>query len=230
MSKKKIDHTEARIESVENALSKTEQYIEENQKSLTIIVIAIAVIVGGYLGYKKLYLAPTEIEAQKQMFVAEQYFEKDSFNLALQGDGSNLGFLDIIDNYGITKSANLAHYYAGISYLHLGQYDNAIEYLKKFDVNDKLISSVALGAIGDAYVQLGNLDEGTDFYIKAADNNKNDFTSAIYLMKAGLVYEKQGNYNKALEVYQKIKKDYPQSDEARDIGKYITEVKIKLNS
>lgn len=230
MSKKKIDHTEARIESVENALSKTEQYIEENQKSLTIIVVAIAVIVGGYLGYKKLYLAPTENEAQKQMFVAEQYFEKDSFNLALQGDGSNLGFLDIIDEYGITKSANLAHYYAGISYLHLGQFENAIEYLKKFDVNDKLVSSVALGAIGDAYVELGKLDEGTDFYIKAADHNKNDFTSAIYLMKAGLVYEKQGNYDKALEVYQKIKKDYPQSDEARDISKYITEIKIKLNT
>ncbi len=230
MSKKKIDHTEARIESVENALSRTEQYIEENQKSLTIIVIAIAVIVGGYLGYKKLYLAPAETEAQKQMFVAEQYFEKDSFNLALQGDGSNLGFLDIIDEYGITKSANLAHYYAGISYLHLGKFENAIEYLKKFDVDDKLVSSVALGAIGDAYVELGQLDEGTDFYIKAADNNKNDFTSAIYLMKAGLVYEKQENYNKALEVYQKIKRDFPQSDEARDIGKYITEVKIKLNS
>jgi tetratricopeptide (TPR) repeat protein len=230
MSKKKIDHTEARIESVENALSRTEQYIEENQKSLTIIVVAIAIIVGGYLGYKKLYLAPAENEAQKQMFVAEQYFEKDSFNLALQGDGSNLGFLDIIDEYGITKSANLAHYYAGISYLHLGKFENAIEYLKKFDVNDKLVSSVALGAIGDAYVELGQLDEGTDFYLKAADNNENDFTSAIYLMKAGLVYEKQGNYNKALEVYQKIKRDFPQSDEARDIGKYITEVKIKLNS
>ncbi len=164
------------------------------------------------------------------MFVAEQYFDKDSFNLALQGDGSNLGFLDIIDEYGITKSANLAHYYAGISYLHLGKFENAIEYLKKFDVDDKLVSSVALGAIGDAYVELGQLDEGTDFYIKAADNNKNDFTSAIYLMKAGLVYEKQENYNKALEVYQKIKRDFPQSDEARDIGKYITEVKIKLNS
>lgn len=230
MSKKKIDHTEARIESVENALSRTEQYIEENQKSLTIIVVAIAIIVGGYLGYKKLYLAPAENETQKQMFVAEQYFEKDSFNLALQGDGSNLGFLDIIDEYGITKSANLAHYYAGISYLHLGKFENAIEYLKKFDVNDKLVSSVALGAIGDAYVELGQLDEGTDFYLKAADNNENDFTSAIYLMKAGLVYEKQGNYNKALEVYQKIKRDFPQSDEARDIGKYITEVKIKLNS
>lgn len=218
-----------KLESVENALSRTEQYIEENQKSLTIIVIAIAVIIAVYLGYKKFYLAPAEKNAQEEMFMAEKYFELDSFQLALDGDGSYLGFLDIINEYSVTKSANLSHYYAGVSYLRLGQYEDAIKHLKKFDSNDILVSTIALGAIGDAYVELGELDEAVSFFVKAAERKKNEFTSPIYLKKAGLVYENIGDLNKALDVYEKIEKLYPKSEEASDIQKYISKVKVKLN-
>lgn len=218
-----------KLESVENALSRTEQYIEENQKSLTIIVIAVAVIIAVYLGYKKFYLAPAEKNAQEEMFMAEKYFELDSFQLALDGDGSYLGFLDIINEYGVTKSANLSHYYAGVSYLRLGQYEDAIKHLKKFDSNDILVSTIALGAIGDAYVELGELDEAVSFFVKAAERKKNEFTSPIYLKKAGLVYENIGDLNKALDVYEKIEKLYPKSEEASDIQKYIAKVKVKLN-
>lgn len=230
MTKKKNEVTEGnKLETVENALSKTEQYIEENQKSLTIIIVAIAVIVAVYLGYKRFYLAPAEKNAQEEMFMAEKYFEIDSFQLALEGDGSYLGFLDIIDEYGVTKSANLAYYYAGICYLQTGEYEEAIKHLKKFDANDVLVSTVALGAIGDAYVELGDLEEGASFFIKAADKKKNNFTSPIYLKKAGLVFEELEDYKKALDTYEKIQKQYPKSEEAADIEKYITKVKVKLN-
>jgi len=225
--KKTTDHG---LENVENVLSKTEKYIEENQKSLTIIVIVIAAIIAGYLGYKKLFLAPAELEAQSEMYVAEKYFETDSFRLALEGDGSYLGFIDIIDEYGITKCANLAKYYAGICYLKLGEYEEAIDNLKKFDSDDVLVGSVAMGAIGDAYIELGQLEEGLEFYLKAAERKKNDFTSAVYLKKAGLVYEELGDYKKALEVYEKIESQFPKSEESRDIEKYITSVKIKIKS
>jgi tetratricopeptide (TPR) repeat protein len=225
--KKTTDHG---LENVENVLSKTEKYIEENQKSLTIIVIVIAAIIAGYLGYKKLFLEPTELEAQAEMYVAEKYFEADSFRLALEGDGSYLGFIDIIDEYGITKCANLAKYYAGICYLNLGEYEEAIENLKKFDSDDVLIASVAMGAIGDAYVELGQLEKGLEFYLKAAERKKNDFTSAVYLKKAGLIYEEMGDFKKALEVYEKIESQFPKSEESRDIEKYITSVKIKMKS
>lgn len=227
MSKKKSEAHETGFESVEMALSRTEQYIEENKKSLSIIVGVIVLVVGGYLLYNKLILQPKEVEARSQIFRAEQYFEKDSFLLALEGDGDALGLIDIIDEYGITNTANLAYYYAGISYLRIGEYENAIEHLKKFDSNDKLVSVVALGAIGDAYVELDDYAEAVSFFEKASNKNPNDFTSAIYLKKAGLTYEAMENYKKALDCYEKIKLDYPNSDEARDIDKFIEAVKMK---
>ncbi len=228
MSKKKTDHSESGFETVEHALTRTEQYIEENKKSLSIIVAVILGIVGIYLGYNKFVLAPKENEAQAQIFRAEQYFEKDSFLLALEGDGDAYGFIDIIDEYGITNTANLAHYYAGICYLRLGEYEEAIEHLKKFDSNDKLVSLIAMGAIGDAYIELDDYDEAISFYEEATSKNKNEFITALYLKKLGLVYEETENYKKALTTYEKIKKEFPDSEEARDIDKYIQAVKMRL--
>ena len=229
MAKKKKEITEAPIEAVEGALSKTEQFIENNQKILSIIVVAIIVIVGGYLAYNKLYLKPLELEVKEQMFVAEQYFEKDSFNLALMGDGNYLGFIDIIDEYSITKGGKLAYYYAGISYLRLGEYDNAIDYLKKFDADDKMIAPVAIGAIGDAYMELGDSDKALSNYLKAANKNKNKLITPIYLMKAAGIYEEMNNYEKALEIYEEIEKEYPKTQEGRKIEKYISRAKFKIS-
>jgi tetratricopeptide (TPR) repeat protein len=228
MSTKKNEKIDPGFEAVENALSRTEQYIEENKKSLSIIVGAIVLVVGGYLLYTRVILAPKEKEAQSQIFRAEQYFEQDSFLLALEGDGDALGFIDIIDDYGMTNTANLAQYYAGVSYLRLGEYENAIEHLKKFDSNDKLVSVIALGALGDAYVELGEINKAVTFFVKASNKSKNDFTSAIFLKKAGLAYEALNNYKKAVLMYEKIKKLYPNSEEARDIDKYIQAASMKI--
>ena len=200
MSKKKKEINDAGFEGVENVLSKTEQYIEENQRSLTIIVSAIAIIIAVYLGYKKFYLAPTEKEAQSEMYMAEKYFEIDSFKLALEGDGSYLGFLDIIDEYGVTKCANLSHYYAGVCYLRLGEYEDALKELKKFDEHDVIVADIALGDIGDAYIELGDYKEGLSFFLKAAARKKNEFTTPIYLKKAGLVYEELGEFDPSAAV------------------------------
>ncbi|QQS51460.1 MAG: tetratricopeptide repeat protein [Bacteroidota bacterium] len=225
---KDIKHEPDGFETVENVLSKTEQYIEDNRKSLTIIIVAIAIVVGGYLSYQRFYIAPKEVEAQGQMFVAERYFELDSFQIALEGDGTYYGFLEIIDEYRGTKSANLARYYAGISYLQMEQYEEAIENLNKFDANDRLVSTIALGAIGDAYVELEDLKKGVSYYEKAAAKVPNELTSAIYLKKAGIVYEEMGQAKKALAAYETIKKEFPASEEAREIDKYIAAVKLKL--
>jgi len=224
--KKKIQKTEKQVESFEEALTRTEQFIEDNQKILTIIVGVIVVIVIGYTFFKKMVVLPKYKEALSQMYIAEDYFEKDSFNLALNGDGNNLGFVDIIDQYKITKAANLAKYYAGISYLRIGQYKEAIDYLTRFHSRDLMISVVALGATGDAWMQLGDKEKALEYYLKASKKTKADFITPVYLIKAGKVLENLKRYDEALKVYNEIKDNYPESEEARNIDKFITRVQL----
>ncbi len=219
---KKNDNTEEKILAVEEALSKTELYIEKNQKLLMIILGAIAVIVLGYFGFQRFILFPREKEAQSQMFMAERYFEQDSLKLALDGDGQYPGFLQIIDDYGMTKSAKLAHYYTGIIFLNQGKYAEAIDHLKKFNTKDVMLAPMAKGAIGDAYLELDKKAEAAEQYLKAADTYKNDFSTPVFLQKAAWTYELLGNKEKAIEVYNRIKTEYPRSAEARDVEKYIT--------
>ena len=226
MSKKKNESAPEQLESVESALSRTEQFIENNQKTLTSVVFAIIIIVGGYLLFQRYYMAPMENEAKGQMFRAEQYFAQDSFNLALNGDGNYLGFLDIIEEYGMTKSANLAEYYSGVSYLKLGQYDNAIEHLNDFKVNDKIIEPQKYGALGDAYMEKGNLDEALDYYEKAKDVNENQFTTPYFMQKTAFVYEEKGNYDKAIELYKEIKRKFPESPQSEEVDRNIARLKV----
>ena len=228
MAKGKKSQAPDRLEEVESALSRTERYIEDNQKPLTIIILALVVVVIVFMGYKRFLVIPAEKEAQSQMFMAERYFEQDSFNLALYGDGNNLGMIDIIDDYGITKSSELAHYYAGVSFLNLGEFELAIKHLEKFSSNDKMIKLIAKGAIGDAYLELGEPSKAIGYYEKAATTEDNVFVNPIYLMKAGQVYESQEEFQKALETYQKIKDNYPESQEGQKIEKYIAKVKLRV--
>lgn len=225
---KKKDTTEERIVAVEEALSKTEQFIENNQKYITYVVGAIILITLLFFGYRKYISQPKEIEAQKAIYNAEIFFGMDSLDLALDGSGEAMGFLEIIDNYGSTKSGNLARYYAGICYLNKSEYNEAIDYLKKFDSDDIIVSGMALGAIGDAYMQLGEINDAISYYLKAAKKNPNDFNSPTFLLKAGWAYEINKEYAKALNIYEQIKKEYPKSREARDMEKYIARTKVEL--
>lgn len=224
-SKKTQQHDN--LQDIESALTKTEQFIEDHQNKIFIVVGAIVLIVVGYLGITRLYVGPREKEAQAQMFMAENYFEKDSFNLALNGDGNYLGFLDIIDEYGITKQAKLARYYAGLSYLHLGQFNEAVDYLSRFKTKDVLLGPAAQGAIGDAYLELGERDNALKQYEKAASMSENDLTTPVYLMKAGTLLESMDQPEKALAHYEKIKSKYAETNEGRMIDKYIARAGAK---
>ena len=227
MAKNKKDENPTTISSVEETLSRTEHYLEENYKVLLIALSVIVVVVGlGWLG--KMYLNKKNDEAQSQMYQAEKYFENDSLKLALNGDGNYLGFLDIAKEYKLTPAGNLARYSAGICYLHLGNYNEAIDYLNKYSKKDKVIGSLAIGATGDAYVQLGNIDKGISKYIEAADYAKNSFNTPLFLMKAGELYEMNGKFAEALKLYERIESEYPESTEGTTIGKYIARVKMLI--
>jgi tetratricopeptide (TPR) repeat protein len=220
--KKEIDaRGDQRLENIEETLTKTEQFIVNNQTVLSIVIGAIIVIILGYFGYQKYIVEPKAMEAQEQMFVAQRFFESDSLDKALYGDGNSLGFLDIIDEYGSTRPGNLANYYAGMSFLKKGDFEQAISYLEEFSTDTKIIGPLATGAIGDAYLELGEYSDAASYYIQAANQSENDFSTPLFLLKAGQVYELMEEYDKALDSYTRIKEKYSKSNEARTIDKNI---------
>jgi tetratricopeptide (TPR) repeat protein len=224
MSKNEEKNDEQLID-VQQTLSSWEKNIDQNKKSYGFVLGAIILVIAAYFAWAKLYVAPQEARAQSLMFHAERYFAVDSLDKAMFGDGNYLGFNDVINEFGVTSSANLAHYYMGIGYLRKGEYDNAIKHLNKFSSNDHIISSVAIGAIGDAHAELGNMSDAADNYKKAARNNENKFTAPIYLMRAGLAYESLGKFSDAEDMYEKIKENYSETTEGREIEKYIARAK-----
>jgi tetratricopeptide (TPR) repeat protein len=227
MAKKNKEDNSQGLKNVEQTLTNTERYLEENYKLLLTILGTVVVLVGIFwLG--RLWLNKKNDEAQSQMYQAQRWLEMDSMKLALNGDGNYLGFLDIAKNYKMTRAGNLAKYSAGICYLHLGEYQNAIESLNKYSKHDKMIGSVAVGATGDAYVETGDLDKGLAMYIEAADMVNNSFNTPIFLMKAGQIYELQKKYTEALKIYERIQSEYPESTEGSSIDKYIARVKLLI--
>lgn len=228
MAKDKKNAQVDNLKEVESALTRTEQFLESNSKLIGIVVGSIVVVAVGYLGLNKFYLQPRKTEAQEQMFMAQNYFEKDSFNLALNGDGNNPGFLDIIDDFGSTDAGNLSCYYAGVSYLNMGQFDKAIDYLKKFDTDDLLLGPISVGAQGDAQLELGKTDKALDLYTEAYKMNGNDLTAPIYMLKAGELLESMSKQEEALKIYEVIKQKFPESNEGRSIDKYIARAKAKI--
>jgi len=218
---KKGNKTDDQFAQIEETLTKTEQFIEDNQKNLITGVGIIIGLIAVVIGYQNLYLAPLEKEAQADMYMAELYFQKDSFNLALNGDGQYLGFVDIADEYSSTKAGKLANYYAGLSYLNSGDFESAIEYLEDFSSDDIILSSLALGCIGDAYMELLDTDNALSYYEDAASYTDNELTTPRYMLKQAMIHESNGDYDDALALYKEIEANYKSSREGNGIEKYI---------
>lgn len=207
---------------VEELVSRSELFIEKYSTKILVGIVAIIVIAGGIFAYRNLYLAPKQLEASAALFKGEQYFARDSFQLALNGNGADYaGFEAIIDQYGGTKAGNLAKAYAGICYFNLGEYEKALELLKSFSASDQMIAPAIVGKIGDCYVNMGNTQEGVSYFEKAAQAADNNVISPVYLKKAGFAYESLQQYDKAVKAYKTIKEKYYGSMEASDIDKYI---------
>jgi len=209
-------------EKVMESVSKTEQFYNENKKVIWGCVIALAVIALAILGYRKFIYEPKAAEAAEQMFPAENAFMNGDFTVAIDGDGNNLGFEDIISEYG-RKAGKAVYLYAGLCHLNLGNYDQAIDFLKKYKGKEPIMASRALVSLGDAYAGLEDYANAEKYYKKAIDKADNMFT-ASYMFKLGQVYEEIGQPDKALDLYKKIEDKYPSSVEAYDIGKYITRI------
>ena len=213
--------TEPDIE-VDEILSSSEQFIEKNKKSLLYGIAFIAILVATILAYNYMYMQPLSERAEKSIYKGQQYFERDSFALALFGNGLDYdGFEAIVNQYGRTKTGNLAKAYAGICYYKLGDPHSAIKKLKSYKVNDNQMSPRVTGLLGDCYVSIGETKEGIKYFEKAASKANDANISPLYLMKAGIAYESLMLYKDAIRVYSMIKDKYSQSTEAGEIDKYL---------
>lgn len=206
-------------EALAEQLTKTEQYLEKNKKIVLIALGMMAVIVSGFF-LIRYYINNQNNQAQIDMFQAVYYFEQDSLDLALHGDGNNYGFLDIIDNYGFTKAANLSQFYVGASYLKKGEFETAIEYLSDFSGDDIVVQARTYALIGDAYMELNDFRTASDYYSKAADYKPNEFLSPIYLAKAAQAYERLMEFESASDCFNTIIEEYPESSEYQNARKH----------
>jgi tetratricopeptide (TPR) repeat protein len=216
---------------LDETASKSEQFIFKNQKIIFIVLGLVVASILGYLAYQKYVKAPIEKEAANELAFPKVYFENainnsvaaDSlYTLGLNGADGKYGFTDIADEYSGTKAGNLANYYAGISYLKLKKYKEAIDYLEDFSSDDELLGPTAKGAIGDAFADINQPQDAFDYYMKAAELKDNNFSTPLFLFKAGNTAMELENYSKAKELFERIKKDYPNAVEAKNIDIYIS--------
>lgn len=226
---KKVEPTKNELlenpQALADRLQGAETWAEKHPKTIIGISVVIALLLAGYFGFRY-YKDTQEKEAQEEMFQAIYYFEADSLNLALNGDGNNLGFIDIIDDYSITDAAKLANYYAGVIYLKQGKFNVARLYLEDFNADDLLIQARAYSLIGDTYMEEQNYEDAAKYYQKAADYKPNKQFTPAYLMKAALAFEKSNQNDKAIEAYDEIIENYWESPEFQNARKF----KAKLDS
>ncbi|KAA4068123.1 tetratricopeptide repeat protein [Bacteroides ovatus] len=212
---------------VEDALTQSEAFLIKYKNAIIGGVVAVIIIVAGFIMYKNLYAEPREEKAQAALFKGQEYFEQDAFEQALNGDSIGYtGFLKVADDYSGTKAANLAKAYAGICYAQLGKYEEAVKMLDSFNGKDQMVAPAILGAAGNCYAQLGQLDKAASTLLSAADKADNNTLSPIFLIQAGEILVKQGKYDDAVNAYTKIKDKYFQSYQAMDIDEYIEQAKL----
>ncbi len=194
-------------------VSKAEEFLNNKKnRNLTLIIGSIvALVIAGVFGYRY-YISNQDQEAQREMFQAVYYFEADSLGKALNGDGINYGFLQIIEDYPGTKGSNLSNFYAGVTYLKLGDFDGAIRYLNDFKSSDYLLQARAYALIGDAHLELGDYSSAISSYNDAIDYKPNESYTPIYLKKLALAEELQGNFSGAANAYGRIIEEFKESE------------------
>jgi len=220
---------------LDETASRSEQWIEKNQKIVFTGLIVVAAVILAFLAYNKYIVEPKEKEAADELAFPKRYFEEaqntsvsvDSlYSLSLNGADGKYGLIDIVDNYGGTKAGNLAKYMGGIAFLKTGDYQSAIKYLSDFSSEDDMLAALAKGNIADAFMGIDQPEDALQYYLKAANVKVNDFTSPLYLFRAGNVAMELGKYDDAETYFTTIKNEYPKSEEAKNISIFIQRAQL----
>jgi len=208
-------------------IAKAQDFWTRYQKQITAVLAVIVLAVGGWYGYKNFFQKPKAAKAVDAMFKAEEYYTMDSLQKALNGDGINWGFVRVIKEYGGTDAGNLARFYAGVSYLRLGDFNNAVKYLKEFSTSQKMVQARAYKLLGDAYSELGKNDDAISHYKKAAEHFSEDrYAAAESLFLAASFAEKIGKTNEAIALYKEVIEKYPNTVSANESDKYLAKLGV----
>lgn len=208
--------------SEERAVESARHFWDRNSKFITYVVTALVLVVGGYFVYKNYFVAPEEQKAEDLIWKAQQFYQVDSFAKALNGEGPTQGFLRVISRHGGTKAGNLAKFYAGSCYLELGDYNNAIKYLKDFETDQPAMKVRKNGLLGDAYSEQGKKQEAVDYYTKAGNTwADDDINAPEYLFRAALLNQELGKNKEAIALLKQIKDKYPLNPRASEVDKYL---------
>lgn len=232
MSKKKQEsHSHGNIiEEPEVIIDKAEEFFQDKKKkNFTFILggIIIVLTVGWFL-YKG-NLESKSVEANEEMFQALYFYEADSLNKALNGDGLNFGFLQIINTYSGTDAANLANLYAGNIYMQLGDFSNAIKYLSDFSSSDYVVQARAYALIGDSNMELGQYSEAVSYYEKAAEYKPNASYTPVYLQKLAVAMENANDFAGAAEAYGTLLQEYPNHRLVQEAKKHKARLEALTN-
>jgi len=231
-----IEETEERV--IDPNLQGIQLFYEKNKKMINYVGGGFVLVVAAAVYWMFFYMPEKEKEASNEIMWAQKFFEIDSYNVALKGnvmlytaDGQKqmMGFDAISEEYSMTKNGNLANYYAGICLLRTGKFEQAIEKLEKYNLNDEMVAPMAYGAIGDANMELNRVDEAIKFYLKAAEKNSNNFTTPYFLKKASFAYEQKANYAEALSLYERLEKEYGKTEIGKEADRHIARLKALGN-
>lgn len=223
-----IEETEERV--IDPNLTGIQLFFEKNKKAITYVGGGLVLLIAAVVYWNFIYLPEKEKEASNEAMWAQKFFDIDSFKVALNGgvnvytaDGQKMvmGFEQISDEYSMTKIGNLANYYSGICYLRTGKYEEAIAKLQNYSLNDEIIAPMAYGAIGDANMELNKIDEAIKYYLKAADKNSNTFTTPYFLKKASFAYEQKASFQEAIEIQQRLDKEYGKTEIGKNASREI---------
>ena len=221
---------------LDQGASKTEAWVEANQKPIFILVAFVAITVLGFIGYQKMISEPKQVEAANEVYQASSYYDqalvattqRDSlFRMALNGYAGKYGLLDIVDKFSGTPAGSLASYQAGVAYYNLKQYDLAIQFMDQFDGDDALITPLAQGVLGDSFAQLNQFSEALRYYKEAASYSDNDITTPRFLLKVGTTAMKLGDFAEAEKAFSRITEDYSAATQAVQAKAYLAQAGVK---
>lgn len=222
---KEINTEKQQQEAIAEAVSKTDLFFKENKKTIISVIVALVLVGGAFFAWHSFAYVPQVEEAQEMMFPAEESFRAQEYDLALNGDGNQIGFAEIITEYG-NKAGAAVYLYAGICEFNLGNYDSAISYFESYNGKEEILAARAIACVGDCYVAKEEYAKAVGYFKEAAATAENIY-AAKYLLKAGVTYEALGESENALACYDEIKNKYPQSAEGYDIDKYISRIQNK---